>query len=588
MRRKIPPGAEPYRLSVDLSYGVICASGPSALVVDQASRLPGAKLWPGASGPYVSVPISREAFLALEALGCPESCSDEYVSIRSAAMAPDPQVVSVFLNRLIAAGGNPSSLLPYQVASCAQAIGNGRGLMNGSEQGTGKTRSTLAALAAFGAQKILVVAPKTVCIEWAKEAKKPTGIFSGNPPYYCVSYADGPIQWRAKEIASWLSSKDPVIVAINYESLPDLWDRLKKIISTDILDAVVADESHKMKSDSGKASRVFREIAMRVRYCFCVSGTPIGNDIGDIFPQSQAVAPGLLAPNYADFMSRYATFGRQDIYIKGNKTSIPVITGARDMQDLMTRLSPVWFRATKAGVLNLPPKQYNTIELDLSPNVRTLYEQVKQHGELVFDELSLSGALVRDLRLSQICGGFCPARTSDWNDPPETGPTLNELENPKFEWMKAFARDKLRDNPHHRVLIWCRFTATIMRTVRELQTVLGGTGRVTYITGGCQWTDEAIESFNSRNKAGVQVIVAQPKAVGMGKQMQAADSVIFPENSYSYIDRVQAEDRTHRLGRDDGVDFYDLVIRNSIDERVLEALTKKEDFATTIARGTTS
>lgn len=589
-RSLIPPGCDPYHLSVDESRGVICASGPAKIIVDQASRMPGATMWPSSEyspRPFVSVPLSKSAFLSLEALGSPEWCSDDYRRLRSEFMRPDPAMVDVFLKNLTLAKGDPSKLLDYQIAAGAQVFSNGRGLLNASEQGTGKTRTTIATLSSLGVRKSIIIAPKSVCVEWRREAHKKDGLFNGNPEFYCVNYSDGPIGWRVKEIIEWMNNPDPAMIAINYEAIPDLWPHIKKSLFANQLDAIVADESHRIKSHKAKVTNVFIEMAMQAKYCFCTSGTPIGNDVGDLFPQIHSVAPKLLADNYSTFMSRYAVYAQQEIYVRGNKMKIPSVVGARDMHDLMGRLSPIWFRASKASVLNLPPKSYNDIYLDLSESVRGLYEEVKERGECVFDELSLSGALVRDLRLSQICGGFCPNTTSNWEDPPEIGKTLRYIDSPKIEWIKNFAKDRLKNNPYHRVIIWCRFTATIMRIVNELESILGRGGRVSYIIGGSPWADDAIDSLNSRDKYGVQVIVAQPKAIREGKNIQSADSVIYAENSYSYIDRAQSEDRAHRMGRIGGIEYYDLIIRNSIDEKVLGSLLRKEDFASVSSPDTT-
>lgn len=581
-------GIEPYRLSADESQGVLCAIGPTKIVIDQAARMPGAVMWPSDQGRFVSVPASRGAFMALEALGSPEWCSEEYVRMRSVFMKPDPYAVDGFLYSLQQAGGEPSALLDYQISACSQAWANGRGLFNASEPGTGKTRCTLGSIAAMGAKKTIVAAPKSVCVEWVKEAKRKDGLFKGSPPFYTVSYSEGPIEWRAQELASWLSRPDPVVAAVNYESLPELWPKLAKVLRADMVDALIGDESHRIKSHKAKIGNVFQEIAMAARLCFVTTGTPVGNDVGDLFPQAGAVAPGLLARSYSEYMSRYAVYAQKDVYIRGNLRKIPVVVGARDMYDLMTRLDPIWFRATKAGVLNLPPKHEEVVHLEMPPTVRALYREVEEHGEAAFDELSLSGALVRDLRLSQICGGFCPRMTCNWDDPPETGKALRELPSPKMDWIKDFARDKLRDDPCHRVVIWCRFTATIMRATKELESILGRGGRVSYVIGGVRWTDDAINSLNSRDRYGVQVIVAQPKAIGEGKQLQGADTVIRMENSYSWIDKCQSDDRVHRLGREGGVQYYDLVLRDSIDERVLASLQRKENFAALASPSTTA
>jgi SNF2 family DNA or RNA helicase len=439
----------------------------------------------------------------------------------------------------------------------------------------------------MGAEKTLVVAPKTVCVEWTVEAKKKDGLFAGSAPFYSVNYAEGPIAWRGEELVKWFSHHEPVVAAVNYEALPELWPYVKKALRADAIDSLVIDESHWVKSPKAIVSKTVLEISKNVSRCFCGSGTPIGNEIGDLHCQVDAVSPGLLASNYHEFMGRYAVMSQREIYVRGNARKVPVVVGARDLHDLMVRMDPIWFRASKAAVLDLPPKSSKTVLLPLPREVRALYEKVKEEGDAVFDELSLSGALVRDLRLSQICAGFCPKISRNWDDPPETGGTMVDLASPKIDWLKAFSRDKLAGDPSHRVVIWCRFTHSILRVQKELEKAFGRPGRVAYVIGGSPWTEDAISSLNSKDPRGVQIIVAQPKAIGTGKQLQGCDTMIFFDNDYSHIQRTQAEARMERLGRTGGMEVIDLVALGTIDEDVKKALDRKEDFAALTSPDTT-
>jgi SNF2 family DNA or RNA helicase len=94
------------------------------------------------------------------------------------------------------------------------------------------------------------------------------------------------------------------------------------------------------------------------------------------------------------------------------------------------------------------------------------------------------------------------------------------------------------------------------------------------------------KSFNSRDEDGVQVIVAQIKKMSHGHNLQACDYMIYFSNDWSYVQRIQSEDRAHRMGREGAIEYYDLVIEDSIDTDIKTALEKHEDFAQRVARHT--
>lgn len=548
-------------------------------MLDQLSRMQGAFYWE--IPPTVSVPASRSAVLAMEAVASPETVHPSWTAAKRALMAPDPAVAEAFLTALERSGGRPSALAPHQVACCSVAWANGRGILNASEQGTGKTRSTLALVAASGAKRSIVVAPPSVCVEWPREARREDGLFGGSPPFRAVSYAHGPIDWRIEQLREWLARGEPFLAAVNYESLPRLWPAIAAAFEADAVDFLIVDESHRVKSPTGKISSVVSAMAMAARMVSVNSGTPIGNDVGDLYQQADFVAPKFLARGYGDFMSRYAITTHQQVYVANKPRMIPKVIGARDIADLMSRLAPFYYRALGEEVLGLPPATHETVSLKLPPEVARLYKDVAERGEEVFDPLSLKGALTRDVRLQQIASGFCPVL-----DDPDPTRGITRLASPKMEWLERFAKDRLKDDPTHRVVVWCRFTETIMRATDALERILGRGGRVSYVIGGCPWTDDAIDSLNSRDPRGVQVIVAQVSAIAEGKQMPGANTVVRYENNFSYILRAQSDARTRRMGGGRSCHYVELVAEGTIDEQILKALAQKRDFASTMSPGT--
>ena len=73
----------------------------------------------------------------------------------------------------------------------------------------------------------------------------------------------------------------------------------------------------------------------------------------------------------------------------------------------------------------------------------------------------------------------------------------------------------------------------------------------------------------------LRFFVGQPKTGGYGITLSAAATVIYYSNSYDLENRLQSEDRAHRIGQKKNVTYIDLVCPNTIDEKILEALKSK-------------
>ncbi|MDD2286498.1 MAG: helicase-related protein, partial [Paludibacter sp.] len=80
-----------------------------------------------------------------------------------------------------------------------------------------------------------------------------------------------------------------------------------------------------------------------------------------------------------------------------------------------------------------------------------------------------------------------------------------------------------------------------------------------------------------------QFFVSTQSCGGHGLTLNEAENVIFYTNSFKYSERLQAEDRCHRLGLDHNVQYYD-IIGPGIDEKIWESLSRKENVADSFKR----
>ena len=81
------------------------------------------------------------------------------------------------------------------------------------------------------------------------------------------------------------------------------------------------------------------------------------------------------------------------------------------------------------------------------------------------------------------------------------------------------------------------------------------------------------------NDADIRFFVGNPAVAGTGLTLHAASTVIFYSNSFSLEQRLQAEDRAHRIGQTRNVTYVDLVAQGTVDAKIVRALRNKQDIA---------
>ena len=187
-------------------------------------------------------------------------------------------------------------------------------------------------------------------------------------------------------------------------------------------------------------------------------------------------------------------------------------------------------------------------------------------GEAEAGELTASLAIVRMLRLQQIICGYLPA--SDDDD------TLVPIEggNPRLSLLAEIA-----ENLNHQFIVWARFKEDL----RQIENHPAFRGKCVRVDGDVK--DQARADALSLFKTGQrQALVATPDSVGTGYTFTMAKTVIYYSNSFKLIDREQSEDRAHRIGQDNAVNYIDLVARNTMDTRIITNLRNKVSVASAV------
>lgn len=255
--------------------------------------------------------------------------------------------------------------------------------------------------------------------------------------------------------------------------------------------------------------------------------------------------------------------------------TIEIVVGFRELDKLKEMIAPITTRLTKDDVgVELPPKLYSRLLFDLPTEQRRVYDQLRRDFMVELDSgllITAPIALVRILRLQQIACGYLPNP-----EDPEAEPKRfynDDGKNPRLQLLL----ERLEDTPHQGI-IWARFTEDVNAICRAL-----GPPKCTRYDGlvSQKERDIGIDQFKQGKK---KFCVAKASSMGMGHSLPMGKSVFYYSNDFSYINRLQSEDRSHRLvgGGLDAVCYYDLVAHKTVDEKILQSLRACGDVANQI------
>jgi SNF2 family DNA or RNA helicase len=420
------------------------------------------------------------------------------------------------------------------------------------EMGLGKTAGLIAnAGVLWAGQKltgVLVVSPKGVDSQWLTE-QIPTHF---NGEYRCI-----PWKKKALDPRSVSQNKQELVwFAINIDAL-----RTEKgkeackvfLAAHKCASMMIVDESHCLKTWSAQRTKAAHEIGKLASYKRIATGTPISKNVLDSWSQMGFLDPNILGHRYlSSFKSRYCLLGGWE----GK-----VVVGSKNMEEFYQLIAPHSYRVTKEEAIDLPPKVYIAKEYDMSDETAKHYKEIKETLLTQLDDgtlLDAKNGAVAIGRLQQVVSGHLPR---------EDG-SIMKIGGERIEVMLDIVRQ--RTGP---ICIWCRFIED-RRVILEALEIEGETAAC--YAGTDSEREEAKRAFLSGD---ARIFVSNPKTGGVGLNLAGAcQTVIYYSNSFDLIDRIQSEDRVHRIGMGGSVTYFDLVAKKSVDRVILRSLRAKKSL----------
>ena len=318
---------------------------------------------------------------------------------------------------------------------------------------------------------------------------------------------------------------------------------------------VVLDEAQAIKSPAAKATRAVCQLDSRHR--LCLSGTPIENNLEELWSQFAFLMPGLLGDRQG-FTKRFRT----PIEKKRDDT--------RRVQ-LVRRIKPFILRRTKSEVATeLPPKHTILRRITLAPDQRELYETIRVtlhervREQVAERSLAQSRIIVLDalLKLRQVC---CDPRLVKL-------PSARLVESSsKLEDLLEMVTEMIPEG--RRILLFSQFTS--MLDLIKPRMVAAGIPFVE-LRGDTRDRAEPVRAFQAGE---VPLFLISLKAGGRGLNLTAADTVIHYDPWWNPAVENQASDRAHRIGQTKSVFVYKLIGADTVEERILELQQRKAELA---------
>ena len=320
---------------------------------------------------------------------------------------------------------------------------------------------------------------------------------------------------------------------------------------------LILDEAQMVKNAASRAARALRRLNARHR--LCVTGTPLENHLGELWAHFDFLMPGFLG----DARS-FQRLWRKPIETHGETLRA---------QLLAQRVRPFILRRRKQDVATeLPLKTEVIRRVQLQGQQRALYESVRlaadEQVRRVLKRQHVAGAQITILdallKLRQVC---CDPHLVKGTKTPPT------MERAKMEWLRDMLPELVDEG--RRILVFSQFTE--MLTLLEVELAALGLPFLA-LTGATKTSARGavVQHFQARS---VPIFLLSLKAGGVGLNLTAADTVIHLDPWWNPAVERQATDRAHRIGQNQPVFVYKLVVQGSIEERMLALQTRKAALA---------
>ena len=403
---------------------------------------------------------------------------------------------------------------------------NNLGACLADDMGLGKTLQAIALLSNLHEEKkkkSMVIMPKSLIYNWENEIKK----FSPKLKvgvYYGIN-------------RDFSSLKKVDVILTTYGTIRNDIENLLE----NKFDLLILDESQNIKNINSQTTKAV--LLLNAKKRVALSGTPIENNLLELYSLFRFLNPEM--------------FGSVQRFTNSYILPIQKYSDTSTIEELKKKIYPFLLRRVKKEVLeDLPDKIEKLVYVDMNDEHRKFYEERRRYYySLLQKNTSSQGNFDKFFVLQAI----------------------NELRHivssPELESKKIISSKKevLIENVieaienNHKVLVFVNYLSSIESICDSLKE-----NKIKYLkmTGQTKDRQTLVDKF--QNDSRYKVFVMTLKTGGVGLNLVSADTIFIYDPWWNTTVENQAIDRAYRLGQDKTVFAYKMIMRNTIEEKILK------------------
>ena len=403
---------------------------------------------------------------------------------------------------------------------------NSLGACLADDMGLGKTLQAIALLAKIHEKKrrrSLVIMPKSLIYNWENEIARFTPQLKIGV-YYGIN-------------RDFKSLEDVQVILTTYGTVRNDIENLMK----HKFEIIVLDESQNIKNINSQTTKAV--LLLNAKKRIALSGTPIENNLLELYSLFRFLNPSM--------------FGTVQMFTNNYIVPIQKYSDTSTIKELRKKIYPFLLRRVKKEVLkDLPDKIEKLIYVDMNDEHRKYYEERRKYFYSMLEKNNTVNGEVDKFFVLQ---------------------AINELRHivssPEIDDRKIISSKKevLMENiieaieNGHKVLVFVNYLSSVERICESLKE-----NKIKFLkmTGQTKDRQSLVDKFqnDSRYKAFVMTL----KTGGVGLNLVSADTIFIYDPWWNKTVENQAIDRAYRLGQDKTVFAYKIIMKNTIEEKILK------------------
>ncbi|XP_006657726.1 protein CHROMATIN REMODELING 4 [Oryza brachyantha] len=323
-------------------------------------------------------------------------------------------------------------------------------------------------------------------------------------------------------------------------------------------EVLIVDEGHRLKNSSSKLFSLLNTLSFQHRVL--LTGTPLQNNIGEMYNLLNFLQPSSF-PSLASFEEKFND-----------------LTTAEKVEELKKLVAPHMLRRLKKDAMqNIPPKTERMVPVELTSIQAEYYRAMLTKNYQVLRNIGKGGAhqslLNIVMQLRKVCNHpYLIPGTEPESGSPEFLHEMRIKASAKLTLLHSMLKILHKDG--HRVLIFSQMTK-LLDILEDYLTWEFGPKTFERVDGSVSVAERqaAIARFNQDKSR--FVFLLSTRSCGLGINLATADTVVIYDSDFNPHADIQAMNRAHRIGQSNRLLVYRLVVRASVEERILQLAKKK-------------